>query len=195
MAKSSDNKTLDHDPSPLPSPSPSSDWKQRILIPTILAGITGGGVGALSKHRKVHGLSTISATYAANYAIVTGCYCENGKFEEWEEEKRFLKNQLLDLSSLGAREFVRASRGGQLGAIKYSVIFAVAGSTFDFAILKLQPWLKSFTDLNNKDGSWFKLPEWSPIQVLDEEALAAKRAREQQFYSQRGLNNLNKEKT
>ncbi|KAK6937618.1 hypothetical protein RJ641_031126 [Dillenia turbinata] len=121
---------------------------------------------------------------------------------------------------LGAREFVRASRGtgpddlinsaiggfgcgsllgrlqgGQLGAIKYSVIFAVAGTAFDFVILKLQPWLKSFTVLNNKDGSLFKLPEWSPIQVLDEEALAAKRAREQRFYSQRGLNNLNKEKS
>lgn len=43
----------------------------------ICAGIVGGGVGLVSKHRKVHGLSNISATYATNFAIVTGCYCGN----------------------------------------------------------------------------------------------------------------------
>jgi hypothetical protein len=29
----------------------------------------------MSRHRKVHGLANISATYASNLAIVTGCYC------------------------------------------------------------------------------------------------------------------------
>lgn len=43
----------------------------------ICAGIVGGGVGLVSKHRKIHGLSNISATYATNFAIVTGCYCGN----------------------------------------------------------------------------------------------------------------------
>lgn len=38
-------------------------------------GIAGGGVGLVSKYRKVHGLANISATYAANFAIVTACYC------------------------------------------------------------------------------------------------------------------------
>jgi hypothetical protein len=40
-----------------------------------LAGIVGGGAGLISRHRKVHGLKNISATYATNLAIVTGCYC------------------------------------------------------------------------------------------------------------------------
>ncbi|MBA0674495.1 hypothetical protein Goari_016089, partial [Gossypium aridum] len=71
--------------SPSPSSSTSVDWRRRILIPTILAGVAGGGVGLVSKHRKVYGLANISATYATNFAIVTGCYC-------------------------GAREFVTATR-------------------------------------------------------------------------------------
>lgn len=37
------------------------------------------------------------------------------------------------------------------------------------------------------------MPEWSPIQVLDEEALAAKRAIEQQVYAQRIGGKLNEE--
>ncbi|XWS31248.1 hypothetical protein CRYUN_Cryun23aG0061200 [Craigia yunnanensis] len=72
-------------PSSSSSSSFSEDWRHRILIPTILAGVAGGGIGLVSKHRKVHGLANISATYATNFAIVTGCYC-------------------------GAREFVRATR-------------------------------------------------------------------------------------
>lgn len=43
----------------------------------VFSGIVGGGVGLVSKHRKIHGLSNISATYATNFAIVTGCYCGN----------------------------------------------------------------------------------------------------------------------
>ncbi|KAL2902940.1 Homeobox protein LUMINIDEPENDENS [Bienertia sinuspersici] len=63
---------------PTPSPSSSSfldGWKERIFYPTILGGIVGGAVGAVSKHRQVHGLANISATYATNFAIVSGCYC------------------------------------------------------------------------------------------------------------------------
>lgn len=43
------------------------------------------------------------------------------------------------------------------------------------------------------DKDWFTLPEWSPIQVLDEEALAKKRAREEKLFAHRALAKLNKE--
>ncbi|CAN1287553.1 hypothetical protein LINPERPRIM_LOCUS19646 [Linum perenne] len=58
-----------------PAPSFSENWKERILLPTILAGASGGGFGLVSKHRNGQGLSTVCAAYAANFAIVTGCYC------------------------------------------------------------------------------------------------------------------------
>ncbi|XP_070012226.1 uncharacterized protein [Nicotiana sylvestris] len=120
---------------------------------------------------------------------------------------------------VGAREFVRVSRtgrpddllnstiggfgsgailgrlqGGQLGAVRYSVIFAVAGTTVDYATIKIKPALRSFYDsIVNRKDDWLKLSEWSPIKVLDEEALAAKRAREEQLY--RSVHNLNKEES
>lgn len=94
------------------------------------------------------------------------------------------------------------SSGGQIGAIRYSIIFAIVGTTVDFATLKLKPALKSFRESlrGNDDGSQknsggLKLPEWSPIQILDEEALAAKKAREQQLYAQRNVHNLAKEES
>lgn len=43
--------------------------------------------------------------------------------------------------------------------------------------------------------SRLKLPEWSPIQVLDEEALAAKKAREEKLYSQGVLGKMSKEES
>lgn len=77
-------------------------------------------------------------------------------------------------------------QGGRFGAIRYSVIFAVAGTAFDFTVQQMRPILLSFMDSVSKGNypkkgpasSWWKIPEWSPIQVLDEEALAAKQARE-----------------
>ncbi|KAF5175003.1 Mitochondrial import inner membrane translocase subunit tim17 tim22 tim23 family protein, partial [Thalictrum thalictroides] len=125
-----------------------------------------------------------------------------------------------------AREFVRATRGsgpddllnsaiggfasgallgrlqgGQVGAIKYSVIFAIVGTSIDFAALQLSSHLDKYRDSmvgGNENSehkrSWLRLPEWSPIQVLDEEALAAKRAREEQLYRQRTIvGNIEKE--
>lgn len=68
------NKTLPEE-APPHIPSSSHTWKDRILLPTLLAGIAGGGFGLVSKHRKVHGLANISATYTTNFAIVTGSYC------------------------------------------------------------------------------------------------------------------------
>ncbi|RYQ85385.1 hypothetical protein Ahy_B10g104941 [Arachis hypogaea] len=59
---------------------PSNGWKNRILIPTLLAGVAGAGTGLISKHRKSLGLANITASYAANFAIVTGCYCGAREF-------------------------------------------------------------------------------------------------------------------
>lgn len=89
-----------------------------------------------------------------------------------------------------------------MGAVRYSVLFAIAGTALDYATLQLKPIVRSYWDSmpstksgkKNSDGSsrW-SLPEWSPIQVLDEEALAAKRVKEQQLHAQRIGGKLNKE--
>lgn len=86
--------------------------------------------------------------------------------------------------------FVCVVLGGQIGAVRYSILFAAVGTTVDYAALKLKPVVSRF--IEEKD-SWFKLPEWSPIRVLDDEAVAAKRAREQEIY--RNVHNLNEEKS
>lgn len=78
--------------------------------------------------------------------------------------------------------------GGQLGAYRYSLLFAVVGTAADFAALKLRPKLRNFSEsMFDKNSGSLKLPEWSPIQILDEEALAAKRAREEKLYAQSTL--------
>lgn len=95
--------------------------------------------------------------------------------------------------------FLNAISGGQVGAVRYSVIFAVAGTAFDFATMRLKPMVKTFSDsvfVRDENGqSLLKLPEWSPIQVLDEEALAAKKAREEKLYAQRVLGKMSKEES
>lgn len=68
-------------------------------------------------------------------------------------------------------------------------MFAVVGTAVDYATSKIMP---AIDELKEKDD-WFVLPEWSPIKILDEEALDAKRAREQQIY--RNVPNLNKEES
>ena len=87
--------------------------------------------------------------------------------------------------------------GGPIGAARYSVMFAVAGTTLDFATIKLKARLRDYTESTSeeKNKSWLKLPDWSPIQMLDEEALAAKQAREKQLYAQRALGKLGKEES
>ncbi|XP_022758734.1 uncharacterized protein LOC111305441 [Durio zibethinus] len=170
-----------------PSSSFSEDWRHRILIPTVLAGFAGGGVGLVSKHRKVHGLANISATYAANFAIVTGCYC--GAREFVRATRKTGPDDLLNsaIAGFGSGAILGRLQGGQLGAYRYSLIFAVAGTAVDFAVPKVRHKLRHFSEsMFDKNGS-LKLPEWSPIQVLDEEALAAKRAREEKLYAQRTL--------
>ncbi|XP_038896923.1 uncharacterized protein LOC120085132 [Benincasa hispida] len=194
---SSGPKALDSDtPSPSPSSSSSSnygDWKERIFFPTLLAGFVGGGAGLVSKYRKVHGLANISATYATNLSIVAGCYC--GAREFVRVSRRSEPDDLMNsaIAGFGTGALLGRLQGGQLGSVRYSLIFTVVGTTVDYATLKLKPVLRSYKEsIFEESSSWMKLPEWSPIKVLDEEALAAKQAREQQLYAQRALGQLNK---
>ncbi|WRX10215.1 hypothetical protein QQP08_002702 [Theobroma cacao] len=179
------------------SSSSSEDWRHRILIPTILAGVAGGGVGLVSKHRKVHGLANISATYAANFAIVTGCYC--GRACEFVRVTRKTgPDDLMNsaIAGFGTGALLGRLQGGQLGAYRYSIIFAAVGTAADFAALKLRPKLCNLSEsMFDKNSGVLKLPEWSPIQVLDEEALAAKQAREEKLLAQRALGKLSKEES
>ncbi|CAA6667912.1 unnamed protein product [Spirodela intermedia] len=170
---------------PLPPPPPASgtrpsasegddvSWRERILVPTILGGLVGASGGLLSKHRKVRGVANVCATYAVNTAIVAGCYCGA---REFVRNTRASEPDDLANSAIGDSPLELFSGDSKRGALRYSVIFAVSGTALDFAALQL-----------------WRLPEWSPIKVLDEEALAAKRAREQKLYAQRTLGELNKE--
>lgn len=195
-------KPLEENAKPPPPPPPSSfseNWKERMLIPTLLAGITGGGVGLVSKHRKVHGLANISTTYATNFSIVTGCYCGAREFVRVvrKSEPDDLVNSAV--AGFGSGALLGRLQGGQFGAFRYSVIFAVVGTTVDFATIKLRPALSNFKESifkeKEKKPGWLKLPEWSPIQVLDEEALAAKEAREKELYARSALGKLSKEES
>ncbi|KAL0460464.1 UNVERIFIED_CONTAM: hypothetical protein Slati_0673600 [Sesamum latifolium] len=153
----SDSKNPDQanpsSPSSSSSNSSSSDlWKERIIIPTLLAG-------------------------AREFVRVS----RTGKPDD-------LLNSVI--GGFGSGAILGCLQGGQLGAVRYSVIFAVVGTAVDYATLKLKPAVSKFTE---KKDEWLKLPEWSPIKVLDDEAVAAKRAREQQIY--RNVHNLNKEES
>ncbi|KAL2319281.1 hypothetical protein Fmac_028250 [Flemingia macrophylla] len=175
-----------------PSPSSSHAWKSRIVVPTLLAGVAGAGAGLISKHRKTLGLANVCSSYAANFAIVTGCYC--GAREFVTATRKTGPDDLWNSAAagFGTGALLGRLQGGQLGAIRYSVIFAVVGTTADFSILKLKDAFRDHTktiyqDIENskKSGTWLNLPEWFPIRVLDEEALAAKLAQEEQFLEQR----------
>eukprot|EP00262_Sarcandra_glabra_P007916 TRINITY_DN2102_c0_g2_i1.p1 TRINITY_DN2102_c0_g2~~TRINITY_DN2102_c0_g2_i1.p1 ORF type:complete len:193 (-),score=28.52 TRINITY_DN2102_c0_g2_i1:44-622(-) len=181
----------------------SDGWKERIYIPTAVAAIIGGGAGLVSKHRKVYGVANLSATYATNLAIVSGCYCAAREFvrETRASEPRDLINSVVGGIASGA--LLGRLQGGRLGAIRYSIIFAFAGTAMDFTALQLKAFFHSSGDATTSVDSpqeksvksTWRWPEWSPIQVLDEEALAAKRAREQQLYAEGALGKLNKEES
>ena len=86
--------------------------------------------------------------------------------------------------------------GGRVGAAKYAAVFAVAGTALDFSYQKVRASLREYTEsmTEEKSESFFKLPDWSPIQVLDDEQLAAKEAREKKLYAQR-FGDLNKKES
>ncbi|KAK7304529.1 hypothetical protein VNO77_42410 [Canavalia gladiata] len=187
----------------LPSPSSSYSFKNRILVPTLLAGVAGAGTGLISKHRKSLGLANVCASYAANFAIVTGCYCGSREFVI--STRKTGPDDLWSsvIAGFGTGALLGRLQGGQLGAVRYSAVFAVVGTAADFAILKFKDALRDHTtsiyeDIENskKNGTWLKLPKWFPIQVLDEEALAAKQAQEEQFLAQRArIRNLREEES
>ncbi|GJU10202.1 ethylene-responsive transcription factor-like protein isoform X1 [Tanacetum coccineum] len=154
------------------------------------SGIVGGGIGTLSKHRKVHGLANMSATYATNLAIVTGCYC--GAREIVRLSRHSEPDDLFDSAIAGFGTGALLGRlqdsashyvGGVPGAVRYSIGIAIVGTGIDYAAIKLRPVFRNMYESvaasDEKKNSWFKWPEWLPIQVLDEEAQAAKRAREE----------------
>lgn len=170
---------------------PSDGWKQRITIPTILAGAAGGAFGLVSKRRR-----PLAATYAANLAIVTGSYC--GLRELARDARASEPDDLINsvIGGLASGCLLGLLQGGQPAAVRYALIFATVGTAADFATLRLRPYLQKMRNAaqHMSTDSW-SLPEWSPIQILDEEALAAKRAREQLLYEQKRLAALNKEDT
>ena len=84
--------------------------------------------------------------------------------------------------------------------MKYAVTLAVAGTAMDYAAMKLSPqWRDWKEQLSVDTKDWFTVPEWLPIQVLDEEALAKKREREEMVFGQRervrSLSKLNEEES
>ncbi|KAH6765833.1 Mitochondrial import inner membrane translocase subunit Tim17/Tim22/Tim23 family protein [Perilla frutescens var. hirtella] len=144
----------------------------------------------ISKHRKVQGLSAISAAYASNFAIVTGCYCGAREFVRVSREGK--PDDLLNsaIGGFGSGAILGRLQAGPVGAARYSVMFAVVGTAVDYATSKIMP---AIDKLKEEKDDWLKLPEWSPIKILDEEAVAAKRAREEQIY--RSVHNMKKEES
>ncbi|KAJ6710963.1 hypothetical protein OIU74_011760 [Salix koriyanagi] len=202
-----------------PPPSFSENWKERILIPdTPRRGQLVEELGWCLSIEKLMGSLTFQQLMPlilpSSAAAIAGHHMFLGTV---------LKLEVFDFS--GAREFVRVVRksepddlvnstvagfgsgallgrlqGGQFGAFRYAVIFAVVGTTVDFATIKLRPALSSYKQSifkdKEKNPGWLKLPEWSPIQVLDEEELAAKKAREKELYAaQSALGKLSKEES
>lgn len=170
----------------------SADWRERIMVPAAVAGVLGAGFGLLSRHRARLGAFRAAATYAANISIVAGCY--GGARELARDARASTPDDPMNsvVGGLASGAILGRIQGGHFGAVKYAVAFAAAGTALDYAALKLSPQWPALKEHFSGDKDWFTLPEWSPIQVLDEEALAKKRAREELF-AQRALGKLNKE--
>ncbi|CAN6462325.1 unnamed protein product [Victoria cruziana] len=182
-----------------PTSSSSQGWEKRIIVPTVLAGVVGGVGGILSKRKKAFGVANLCATYAANLSIVTGCYC--GAREIIRQLRASENGDLLNsvIGGISSGSFLGRLQGGQVGAVRYAIIFACTGTALDYAALRK----KSRAD-SNKDSaieensqqksdkkSWWSWPEWAPIQVYDEEAEAEKE-KEKQFFAQRRVVKMDK---
>ncbi|CAH2079359.1 unnamed protein product [Thlaspi arvense] len=183
--KSNDPKKLPEEAIQLPTTSiqhPPS-LSERLLIPTFLAGVTGGGAGLLSKHRKAH--PNIPVTYATNFAIVAGCYC--GARELVRETRKSEQGDLMNsvIGGLFSGALLGRLQGGPRGAFRYSIAFATLGTAFDYASLRAKLLLESVRNIDS-----ITLPVWFPIQILDEEALAKKKAQERKLFPR-----LNKEES
>ncbi|KAL6652944.1 hypothetical protein ACP70R_011869 [Stipagrostis hirtigluma subsp. patula] len=171
----------------------SADWKERIIIPAAAAGVVGAGFGLLSRHRARLGAARAAATYAANLAIATGCY--GGARELARDARASTPDDPMNsvVGGLASGAVLGRIQGGHFGAVKYAVTFAAVGTAFDYTAWKLSPHWPALKEQFSGKKDWFTLPEWSPIQVLDEEALAKKKAREEKLFAQRALGKLNKE--
>lgn len=181
----------------------SRGWQQRIYIPTLAAGVVGGGAGILSGILKGHSISKLGIPFAVNSAIVTSCFCGA---RELARELRVAEpedpiNSLL--GGIASGGLLGRLRGGQPRAIQYAIVFATVGTALQFGTLKLQEYISqeklkpSSADTSREGESnpsgnkWWTWPEWAPIQKLDEEA-AAKRAQERDMQIQRTIEKLKK---
>ncbi|XP_031476951.1 uncharacterized protein LOC116248350 [Nymphaea colorata] len=181
-----------------PGSSASQGWEKRIIVPTLLAGVVGGVGGILSQRRKAFGVAKLCATYAANLSIVTGCYC--GARELTRELRASENGDLLNsvIGGISSGAFLGRLQGGQVGAVRYAVIFACTGTALDYAALRMKSRAESSNDsvLENSQQksekkSWWSWPEWAPIQLYDEEA-EAKKEQEKQFFAQRRMVKMDK---
>uniref|UniRef100_A0A1J3HPV3 Uncharacterized protein n=1 Tax=Noccaea caerulescens TaxID=107243 RepID=A0A1J3HPV3_NOCCA len=180
--KQNPEQSIQPPPPPPPIQEPPS-LSESLLIPTILAGVTGGGAGLLSKHRKAH--PNIPVTYATNFAIVAACYC--GVRELVRVTRKSEHNDLMNsaIGGLFSGALLGRLQGGHRGAFRYSIAFATLGTAYDYASLRAKPMLEKVRNMDS-----ITLPVWFPIQILDEEALAKKKAQEQKLFPR-----LNKEES
>ncbi|CAL5017508.1 unnamed protein product [Urochloa decumbens] len=171
----------------------SEDWRERILIPVAAAGVVGATFGLLSRHRARLGAARSAVTYAANLAIVAGCY--GGARELARDARATTPDDPMNsvVGGLASGAVLGRIQAGHFGAVKYAVAFAAVGTVMDYAALKLAPEWRAWKEQLSEKKDWFTLPEWSPIQVLDEEALAKKKAREEKLFAQRALGKLDNE--
>ncbi|ESQ56425.1 hypothetical protein EUTSA_v10026882mg [Eutrema salsugineum] len=141
---------------------------ERLLIPTLLA---------------AH--PNIPVTYATNFAIVAGYYC--GARELVRVTRKSEHGDLMNsaIGGLFSGALLGRLQGGHRGAVRYSLAFATLGTAFDYASLRAKPILERVRNIDS-----ITLPVWFPIQILDEEALAKKKAQEQKLFPR-----LNKEKS
>lgn len=180
----------------------SKGWQERIYIPTLAAGVLGGGAGLLGGYFKGHGMAKLSSAYAINLAIVTSCFC--GAQELARELRAAEPGDPINsvLGGIASGGFLGRIQGGKPRAFQYAFMFALIGTGLQFGAHKFQeyrsqPYLESLsTDTLGKaekpsEKKWLSWPEWAPIQKLDEEA-AAKRAQERDLHIQRTIDKLKK---
>ncbi|KAL1225309.1 hypothetical protein V5N11_009823 [Cardamine amara subsp. amara] len=185
--ESDDRQITEQSIQPTPIQQPPS-LSECFFIPTLLAGVSGGGTGLLSKHRKVH--PNIHVTYATNFAIVAACYC--GARELVRVSRKSEHGDLMNsaIGGLFSGALLGRLQGGTRGALRYSIGFATLGTAFDYASLRAKPLLERVRNIDS-----VKLPVWFPIQILDEEALAKKKDQEQKLFAETALPRLNKEES
>ncbi|GLJ48606.1 hypothetical protein SUGI_1025580 [Cryptomeria japonica] len=181
----------------------SRGWQQRIYIPTVAAGIIGGGAGILSGILKHHGTSKLAITYAVNSAIIASCFC--GSRELVRELRAAEPEDPINsvLGGIASGGFLGRIQGGRPRAFYYAFLFATVGTGLQLGTFKLQEYLAQKNlesssphtagevESSPSEKKWWAWPEWAPIQKLDEEA-AAKRAQERDIQIQRTLDKLKK---